>query len=319
MAEINLLNIKPNKISRNLTDYVWGIYGEPGIGKTTLASKFDPDKTLIVAFEKGYLALSGVIAVDVTNWKDFKTVIKQLKEPEVKEKFKFIFVDTADIAYQECERYICRNAGVEKIGDIPYGAGYKQTDDEFFGALKTIINEGYGLGWISHSNLKNVKYEGSEEYQKVTTTLPDRAKKILFGISDIVLYGKIVRDETGEEEKRIAYVRSNSKHEAKSRFKYMKESFDWDFEELVKAFNEAIDLEEKNGGQTVAKYDKPRYELNEEDELFELISQIKDLVRSKRDAGIDTKIIKEALENTNPDKLTDIESAKRILSALKQL
>lgn len=48
---IDLLNLKPNKVSRDLSGYFTYIYGPGGSGKTTLASK--APKPLLIAFERG--------------------------------------------------------------------------------------------------------------------------------------------------------------------------------------------------------------------------------------------------------------------------
>lgn len=313
---IDLLDVKPNKISRDLRDYVWGIYGEPGIGKTTLAANFKD--ALIIAFEKGYLALPDIMAIDVTSWNDFKQVVRQLKDEKVKQKFKFIFVDTADIAWDECEKYICRREGVEKIGDIPWGGGYKETEKEFFNIFKTIINEGYGFGWISHSEFKSVKYEGYEEYQKVTTTLPKKAKKVLFGMSDVVIYGKMIRNEDGEIEERRAFVNPSGKYEAKKRFKYMPENFEFSYEALVNAFNEAIQKEEQAGSQTKEKLEKPRYESNEEEILDEIKKEIMSTAKQLKEQGVEVRDINDVLQG-DPRKLQDADKAQEILVALKKL
>lgn len=55
------------------------------LGKTTTASKFP--KSLLLATEKGYNALPGVMAQPINSWGDFRKVLKQLKKEEVKDKF----------------------------------------------------------------------------------------------------------------------------------------------------------------------------------------------------------------------------------------
>lgn len=93
---INLLNIEPHKVSKDLSGYITYIYGAPKTGKTTLAVQMP--KTLLLAFERGYNALPGVIAQDVTSWGDMKQVMRELKKPEVKANFDAVVVDTIDIA-----------------------------------------------------------------------------------------------------------------------------------------------------------------------------------------------------------------------------
>lgn len=82
----------------------------PKSGKTTIASKFP--NALLLAFEKGYNALAGVMAQPMNSWADMIKVLKQLKDEKVKARFETIIIDTADIAYSCCEKYICSNEGL---------------------------------------------------------------------------------------------------------------------------------------------------------------------------------------------------------------
>lgn len=56
---INLLNIEPHKISRDLSGYITLLYGPPKIGKTTFGIQMP--KHLLLAFERGYNALPGAM------------------------------------------------------------------------------------------------------------------------------------------------------------------------------------------------------------------------------------------------------------------
>lgn len=123
---IDLLNITPHQVSRDMRGYTVFLYGEPKSGKTTTATKFP--RHLLLAFEKGYNAIPGAMAQPINSWAEFKRVLRQLKDDKVKEMYETIIIDTVDIAYNYCEKYICANAprgdgsfGVDSIGDIPYG------------------------------------------------------------------------------------------------------------------------------------------------------------------------------------------------------
>ena len=63
---IDLLKIEPHKVSRDLSGYITYIYGAPKTGKTTLAVQMP--NAILLAFEKGYNALPGVMAQDITSW-----------------------------------------------------------------------------------------------------------------------------------------------------------------------------------------------------------------------------------------------------------
>lgn len=89
------------------------------VGKTTFAAQ--APNNLLLAFEKGYNAISGIKAQDINRWADFKMVLKQLERPEAQEMYDTITIDTVGIMWEMCEQYICAQNGVQKIGDIPWG------------------------------------------------------------------------------------------------------------------------------------------------------------------------------------------------------
>ena len=96
MANIDLLSLTPHQVSRDLRGYSVFFYGDPKTGKTTTASRFP--ESLLLAFEKGYNAIPGIMAQPINSWADFRKVLRQLKDENVKSKFSTIIVDTADIA-----------------------------------------------------------------------------------------------------------------------------------------------------------------------------------------------------------------------------
>ena len=79
---IDLLSIQPHKVSRDLSGYITFIYGPPKCGKTTFGSKMPGH--LLLAFEQGYNALPGVMALPITSWGELKQTVRELKKPEVK-------------------------------------------------------------------------------------------------------------------------------------------------------------------------------------------------------------------------------------------
>jgi len=95
---IDLLKIQPHKVSRDLSGYITYVYGVAKCGKTTFAAR--ASKCLILATEKGYSALDGVMAQDINTWSDIRSVLRELRKPEVKEMFSVIAVDTVDLAQQ---------------------------------------------------------------------------------------------------------------------------------------------------------------------------------------------------------------------------
>lgn len=145
---INLMSIEPNKVSRDLSGYITYIYGAPKVGKTTLASQME--RALLIAAEPGYHALPGVFAQDVTSWSEMRQVYRELKKPEVKEKFQNIVCDTVDILADYCKKYICQQNGIEDLGELGYGKGWTKFKDEFNEVFRGLTQLGYGVYFIGH-------------------------------------------------------------------------------------------------------------------------------------------------------------------------
>ena len=243
--EINLLGLEPHKVSRDLRGYSVFFYGEPKSGKTTIASKFP--NALLLAFEKGYNALAGVMAQPINSWAEFIKVTKQLKDEKVKEKFSTIIIDTADIAYSYCEKYICANNGVDTIADIGYGKGYALVGNEFDEKLRAIVQLGYGIVIISHATDKVFKDEAGQEYNKIVPTLDKRSNNIVARMADIIGYSRSVTDADGND-KTILFMRGTPRFEAGSRFKYTPDYIEFTYNNLVNAIGDAIDKQSQEDG-----------------------------------------------------------------------
>ena len=243
--EINLLGLEPHKVSRDLRGYSVFFYGEPKSGKTTIASKFP--NALLLAFEKGYNALAGAMAQPINSWAEFIKVTKQLKDEKVKEKFSTIIIDTADIAYSYCEKYICANNGVDTIADIGYGKGYALVGNEFDEKLRAIVQLGYGIVIISHATDKVFKDEAGQEYNKIVPTLDKRSNNIVARMADIIGYSRSVTDADGND-KTILFMRGTPRFEAGSRFKYTPDYIEFTYDNLVNAIGDAIDKQAQEDG-----------------------------------------------------------------------
>ena len=245
MAEIDLLNLQPHKVSRDMRGYSVLFYGEPKSGKTTIASKFP--QSLLLAFEKGYNALAGVKAQPINSWAEFLKVLRQLKDEKVKEIFETIIIDTADIAYNYCEKYICANNGVDTVADIPYGKGYGLIGTEFDEKLRSIVQMGYGIVLISHATDKTFTDEAGNQYNKIVPTLDKRANNIVSRMTDIIGYSRAVTDDQGNN-KTMLFIRGTQRYEAGSRFKYTPDYIEFSYKNLVDTITEAIDKQAKEDG-----------------------------------------------------------------------
>ena len=242
---LDLMSLQPHQVSRDLRGYSVLLYGEPKSGKTTTATKFP--NHLILGFEKGWNAIPGAMAMTINSWSDFKKILKQLKTDEVKAKFETIIIDTADIAYDYCEKHICNVNGVSKIGDIPYGQGYTLVGKEFDECLRLIVQLNYGLVIISHSTDKTFTNEKNEEYTQIVPTLGNKARLICQRMCDLIGYSRTIQTEGGLESR--LYLRGTPRYVAGSRFKYTPDSIKFSYKDLVDCIGDAIDKQIAEDGE----------------------------------------------------------------------
>lgn len=280
---IDIFNITPHEVSRNLQGYTVLFYGEPKTGKTTIASQFP--KALLLAFEVGYLAIPGIKAQPINKWSEFKQVLKQLKDDKAHEQFDNIIIDTADICYDLCEKYICNQEGVDTINQIPYGGGYSKAGKEFDEALRSIPQMGYGLVMISHSQDKTFKDENGEEYNQIVPTLANRPRLIVDRMSDIIGYAHPVQEEDGSTHT-VLYMRGTPRFVAGSRFKYTPEFIEFTYDNLVNAIGDAIDKQaEAMNGKFVTDARTDAYQKKESPKFEDMMTEFKDLTKKIQDAA----------------------------------
>ena len=153
----NLLDLTPNKVSVDLTQYSTVLMADTGVGKTTTLMKFlkelVPDKEpFFLEFEDRFQNIPGIMAIKIDTMSDFKSVIGQLRNPALKDKFSCIVIDTLDKYEEFCERYVLENRDAEILKDV---GGYGEGSLRFKSALRNIgviQSLGYTVHFIAQSS-----------------------------------------------------------------------------------------------------------------------------------------------------------------------
>ena len=265
----------------------------PKSGKTTIATKFP--KHLLLAFEKGYNAIPGAMAQPINSWSEFRKVLRQLKDLAAKERYETIIIDTADIAYDYCENYICANAkradggvGVDAIGDIGFGKGYTLAAKEYDECLRSIVQMDYGLILISHAVDKTFTDETGKEFNQITPTLGNKPRNIVSRMCDIIAYSRAIQTEDGTTTK--LFMRGTPRYIAGSRFKYTPDVIDFNYKSLVDAIGNAIDKQmEEDGTEYFTEERSNLYKLTVQELDFDTLMKefndtIDGLIKSKDEA-----------------------------------
>lgn len=175
--------------------------------------------------------------------------LRDLEDARAKERFKTVIIDTVSICWELCEKFVCQQNGVQKISDIPWGAGYTACKKEFETSIRRITQLGYGVVLIAHSASRVEKTADGSDIEIISPDLPKRASEVCNGIVDII--GYIGNEWVNGERKRWLYTRETPTLFAGSRFKYMPDKIPFGYDELVNAIADAIEMEEKRDGATV--------------------------------------------------------------------
>jgi len=195
--------------------------------------------------------LAGIRGVPILRWTDFKKVLSQLRKPQAKEMYDSIVVDTASIAWQLCEQYICQRESVDNIREVPWGQGWNMVKAEFSECWREITLLGFGILFIAHAKDKptEMRDEEGNPITAVAPDLPNNAYTIINSIVDIIGYLQVQMSMDGSTE-RYLYTRSTPTVFAGSRYQYLAPKIKFGYNELVNAIGDAIDeAVEKDGAE----------------------------------------------------------------------
>lgn len=292
MANIDIFNIQPTQLCKDLRGRFVLLYGQAKSGKTSMSAMWP--KPLLVAFEKGYNALVGVRPADVSSWADFKSICRQLKRPEAKDIYETIVIDTIAIAYALCEKYILNREGVQSIGDIGYGKGWGMLKDEFETTFRELTQLGYAIVFIAHSKTKKTEYTDEEgnELEALAPDLPNAAYQIVNRMVDVIGYIGVEYDIKSGQSYRYLYTRGTPTIFAGSRYKYLAPKIELGYQQLVDAIAEAMEKEAELTGTGFVSEAELAYNVGLPKRSFEeTMSEAKDLwnkvIKAHGDEGRD--------------------------------
>ena len=273
-------------------------------GKTSNAVKFP--KPILLAFEKGYSMLSGVYAQPINTWKEALDVKKQLLKDaksvtdgeKAETVFKTVIVDTADIAYDLCEKFILDKEGVEYLDETEKMRGYRAVSREYDKFFQEIVKANYTLVIISHATSKQIK-ENGEKYDKTIPTLPDRGFQVIARLVDVCAYASYETDADTGATTSMLTLRGGKNLEAGSRNKYMSARIPFTYEALKKDMEQAIDKLEKEDGANVVNDTVNLYkDQSEKIDFKATMAEIKNIAKALNNLDLMndyTKIVNEYL------------------------
>lgn len=227
------------------------------MGKTTLAVQMPG--AILLAFEKGYNALPGVMAQDITSWGEMKQVYRELKKPAVKEKYNSIIVDTIDIAADMCQKYICDQNGITTLGELGFGKGWTFFKNEFSQVFRGLTQLGYAVVFLGHD--KEVIDDNGN--RTIRPALTASTRTIIAGMADIMGYA---HQKKGAPMSVLTLRCEDDSIECGGRIKYIQPEILMSYDNLVQAAKEAIDKEAAEYGnkyvtdEKITAVEQPEYD-----------------------------------------------------------
>lgn len=261
---IDIFNPEISQVVNGLKGKVITIFGQPKSGKTSNAVK--AEKPVVLRFEQGLNAISGVRNFPMNKWSDFTSFVKALCKPENAEKahamYETIIVDTIDRMFALGEEYICNTYGIVSIdrdssGKKGYGS-WREYRNEVSKWINMLTNAGFTVIFIGHDDTKTLQTDKGVEYTKIIPRGDKRCVEFIMDISDIIGYAEPQPyDENGEEVLSTLYLKGTLSFLAGSRFKYLPESIPcWNMKKLEEALEMAMNEEARESGMESISYEE---------------------------------------------------------------
>lgn len=251
---MSLKDLQPIVPKANLEDYIVTIYGNPKVGKTTLAFNIGKEhfgstkESLILGFEDGFKALTGAMAQSIKDWSHFLELSEELIEDKDELPFKLLILDTIDGMSSMASDYVVRRESkadqkrYRTIKDIPWGRGGEALRVEVQKAIERLQKAGFGVVMITHSKEKKIEPKVGASYDTTTLSLDGKVLDVIKNISDFIVYLSAEREKGKDKEvKRFMYFRDESMFEAGSRFPKIKAKAPYGAKNFIEVVKDAVE------------------------------------------------------------------------------
>lgn len=277
---VNLMDLQPSTVSKDIRDNSMLIFGASGIGKTPLALEiYGKERTLLLAFENSANGIAGANVVNIDSYATLSAYLGQLQNPAVREKFDNIIIDTLFLFDYYCEKSVTDAYGKDLIRDcLAYNQGYKIIDKRFLSAIKQLQKMNYSLCYVAHPIEKKTKGANGVDYVRIEPKVSDRIANLLLPEVDIRLYCGY--DEQGQ---RVIYTQSTPFFDARCRVSEMPPALPFDGNVVREEFAKGVDkIGEKNASLIIEKKETV---IVEEPTFEETMNQIMELGAKAQELG----------------------------------
>ena len=202
------------------------IYGNPGVGKSTLANT--ATKPVFIDIEGGLSRIDCNRTPMVKSISDLSNAVTYLLTQ--KDVYSTVIIDTADQLDILIQDEICRKAGKESLSEFGFGSGFEMLNRvwiKILSGLEKLVDNGFNLIILAHQQTKTFNDPTLEPYDRISMKLHTKPAGMLFGKMDAVWYyawETIVSGKSNEKKKaistgcRILHTKTRAAYEAKDRY-----------------------------------------------------------------------------------------------------
>jgi hypothetical protein len=216
------------------------LHAFPKFGKSTWAASI-PD-SIFLATEPG------LGSIEAMRWEDergnyvigtWEELLRATKEVVESGRFHTVILDGVDGAWELCREYVCRqhNEQYHTDGKLGYGKGLTLINNEVRRYLTRLGMLNMGVILLAHTVNEMVNTR-TGEIQRAVPNLPEKARRPLLGMMDMIFYGDFEMEHQGEERtvRRVLRTKPHPAWEAGDRTGRLPETIPLSFEALVAAF-----------------------------------------------------------------------------------
>jgi len=181
-----------SKPPNDLAQYRVFVYGEGGVGKSSLMARFGgKTDTLFFSFELANTGLEIYRTPLLTDWEMTRKFVTMLKEGD--HNYGAVCFDTGTPAYQRCLEWVCKQRGVKHPHDAnDFGATWKAVTDEYRQVQFDLASAGLVVCVVAHDKLTEIETRTGQKIWRIEPNMGGQCLQYFRENSDVIGYYHMV-------------------------------------------------------------------------------------------------------------------------------
>lgn len=164
------------------------IYGQPKVGKSTLASQ--AHTPFMADIEAGSKNIDIARVEGISTLDDFKNIVMALMQDE--HEYKTFVIDSLDWLERLVQAQVAKDHGKTGIEDIGFGKGYTYAVEKFASILAALdrlrTEKGMVIAFLAHSHIKAYQDPMGDNYDRFTLKLHNKIEALITEWADVIAY-----------------------------------------------------------------------------------------------------------------------------------